>query len=117
MDIKSKYQKWYAKNRLSVYEETVHDFQDLPRSVFYSAVYQEPLRAKAVRFGLVKILKKDDLLLSSEQWLPNVKPVSLNHTVAEKVELAALAVEERSKEPNAFKRFLIKLLSMFKSSK
>lgn len=114
MDIKSKYQKWYAKNRLLVYEETVHDFQDLPRSVFYSVEYQEPLRAKAVRFGLVKILKKDDLLLPSEQWLPNVKPVSLNQTVAEKVELAA---EERFKEPNAFKRFLIKLLSVFKSSK
>lgn len=115
MDIKSKYQKWYAKNRLSVYEETVHDFQDLPRSVFYSAGYQEPLRAKAVRFGLVKILKKDDLLLPSEQWLPLTwKPVSPNQTAVGKAEFTA---EEKSKEPNAFKRFLIKLLSMFKSSK
>lgn len=114
MDIKSKYQKWYTKNRLLVYEETVHDFHDLPEAIFYSAEYQESLRAKAVRFGLVKILKKDDLLLPSEQWLPNVKQVPINQTVAEKVELAAV---ERSKEPNAVKRFLIKLLNMFKSSK
>ena len=114
MRIKSKYQEWYTKNRLSVYEDAVHDFQDLPRSVFYSAEYQESLRARAVRFGLVKVLKKDGFLLPSEQWLSNVKPVPTNHTIAEKVELES---EERSKEPNAFKRFLIKLLSMFKSSK